>query len=218
MDKRAAFSAGTRRRILEAARRSLAGGRNADLGLDVIANAARVSRVTIYNHFGSRSRLLEGLYDYLATRGRVRRGEEGILQKDPDVVIAGFIRALVGFWSSDPNAIRRLHAMAALDAEIARGLAARETRRRRAAGQIVRRVAPAAKRKRHRRTDRLVADAFCALASFETYDSLARAGHSRGEIIAVMTHLARSVVTRGLRVRQSFRNSQSFAMTNPWRA
>src|SRR5215471_12252221 len=151
MAKRAAFSAETRRRILEATRRSLARGDDTDLGLDAIARVARVSRLTIYNHFGSRSGLLEALYDYLAARGNVRRGKNALLQKDLGVVIATFIRALVDFWSSDPVAIRRIHAMAALDAEIARGLARRETRRLRAARQIVQRVAsPAVERNRHR--------------------------------------------------------------------
>src|SRR5215831_1634671 len=197
MAKRAAFSAETRRRILEATRRSLARGDEADLGLDAIARAARVSRLTIYNHFGSRSGLLEALYDYLAARGNVRRGKEALLQKDPDVVVATFIRALVNFWSSDPIAIRRLHAMAALDAEIARGLAGREQRRRSAAAEIVRHSASAAKRGRRSRTDRLAADALCTLASFETYDALARAGNGREDIIAVMSHLARGVLAEG---------------------
>src|SRR5262249_49028651 len=163
MRTRAAFSAETRRRILEATRRSLARGDDTDLGLDAIARVARVSRLTIYNHFGSRSGLLEALYDYLAARGNVHRGKDALLQKDLDAVIATFIRALVDFWSTHPVAIRRIHAVAALDAEIAGGLARRETRRRRVARQIVERVGrPAAERNRHRGTDRLIADALCA--------------------------------------------------------
>lgn len=196
MDKRAVSSAETRRRILEATRRSLAGGKT-DLGLDAIARAAGVSRITIYNQFGSRSGLLEALYDYLAARGNVRRGKEMLLQEDPDAVIAGFIGALVDFWSSDPIAIRRLHAMAALDSEIAKGLAARETRRRRAAAEIGRRCATAAQRRRPSRRDRLIADTLCAMASFEAYDALARAGYRREQIIAVMTQLARVILARG---------------------
>jgi AcrR family transcriptional regulator len=195
MAKRATLSAERRRLILEAARRLLA-SRGPDLGLDAIARAAGVSRVTIYNQFGSRPGLLEALYDYLATRGNVRRGKEALVQEDLDLVIEGFIRALVGFWSSDTIAIRRLHAIAALDAEIEKGLAVRERRRRRAAAQIVRRFAPIANQEPHRWTDRLVADALSVVASFETYDALARAGHGREEIIAVMTHLVRETLVR----------------------
>jgi len=197
MRTRAAFSAETRRRILEATRRSLARGDDTDLGLGAIARVARVSRLTIYNHFGSRSGLLEALYDYLAARGNVRRGKNALLEKAPDAIMATFIGALADFWTSDPVVIRRLHAMAALDAEIRRGLAARETRRRRAAAEIVRRSASAATRERRSWTDRLLADALCTLASFETYDALARAGHGRAEITAVMTHFAQGVLAQG---------------------
>src|SRR5262245_14987171 len=102
MATRAAVSADTRRRILEAARRLLAGRGNMDLCLDAVARAADVTRVTIYNQFESRSGLLEALYDYLAERGNVRRGQAALLEKDLDLVIAGFVAALVDFWSSDP--------------------------------------------------------------------------------------------------------------------
>jgi AcrR family transcriptional regulator len=147
MEKRGASTAETRRRILEAARRLLAEGTNTDLGLDAIAQSAGVTRMTVYNHFRSRTGLLEAVYDELAARGVVHRAREALGQQDPAAALAAFIQGLVHFWSSDPVVIRRLHALAALDAEIARGLAAREGRRRRAAAEIVRRVAPACTRR-----------------------------------------------------------------------
>jgi AcrR family transcriptional regulator len=194
MGRRAAAIADTRRRILDAARRLLATGGATDLGLDAIAHHADVSRPTIYNHFGSRSGLLEALYDYLATRGNVRRGREALRHRDPESALAELIRALGQFWSSDRVAIRRLHAMAALDPEIARGLAGRENRRRRAAREIVRRLAPATTPPQRARTHRQAADMLSAVMAFETYDALARAGYDREEIVAMMTHLARAVL------------------------
>ena len=205
MAKRAAVSAKTRGRILEATRRLLARSARTDLGLDAVARASGVSRVTIYNHFGSRSGLLEALYDYLATRGHVRRGKEALGQENLNRVIGGFIRALVGFWSSDATAIRRLHAMAALDAEIETGLAVRQLRRTRAATHIVRRFASSSEHHPHRWTDRLVADTISVLASFETYDALASAGHGRDVIVAVLTHLVREILLR----RPAFPNRRS---------
>ena len=194
MEKRGVSRAETRRRILEAARRSLAEGGNTDLGLDAIARSAGVSRLTVYNHFRSRAGLLEALYDYLAARGNVPRAMEALRTRDPAARLAGLVRALAHLWSSDPVAIRRLHAMAALDAEIARGLGAREARRRRAVGRIVRSLALAGRHPQGRWRYHLVADTLCALASFETYDALARARHGREDIIAVVTHLAQSVL------------------------
>jgi len=209
MDARAALNANTRRRILEATRRLLAGRTNSDLGLDAVADAARISRVTIYNHFGSRAGLLEALYDYLAERGDVRRAKDALLQKDIEAVLARFIGALVDFWSSDAVAIRRLHAVAALDREIARGLAARDARRRAAAAEIVRRSASVAKPGRRSPAERLMADTLCALASFEIYDALARAGHGRNEIRTVITRLALAVVGHSARIRRPSRGQTS---------
>ena len=194
MDTRGVSSAVTRHRILEATRQSLAVGRNPDLGLNAIARAAGVTRVTIYKQFGSRSGLLEALYDHLAVRGNVRRGKEALLEQKPDLALTGFVRAFVGFWSSETVAIRRLHALAALDVEIAKGLAARESRRRHAAVQIVRRWTPTMRRRGHQWTDRFLAETLCVLVSFETYDALARAGNGDKDIIVMMTHLARAVL------------------------
>jgi len=205
MAKRAAVSAETRGRILKATRRLLARRGRTDLGLDAIARASGISRVTIYNHFGSRSGLLEALYDYLATTGNVRRGREALAQENLDLAIGGFIRGLVGFWSSDATAIRRLHAMAALDAAIEKGLAVRQLRRKRAAAHIVRRFASRSEHHPHRWTDRLIANTVSVLASFETYDALASAGQGRDEIVAVLSHLVREILLR----RPAFPNRRS---------
>jgi AcrR family transcriptional regulator len=194
MEKRGASSARTRRCILEAARRLLAESTDIELGLDAIARSAGVSRLTVYNHFGSRAGLLEALYDYLATRGEVRRGMDALRKQDPAATLAGFIRTLVHFWSSDPVVIRRLHAMAALDTEIHKGLAARQARRRSATGEIVRRITRVRGQTRRLGTRQLLADTLTMLASFETYDALAKQRYGREEIIKVITHLARSVL------------------------
>ena len=113
------------------------------------------------------------------------------LPLDAAEALAGFVRTLVRFWSSDPDIIRRLHAMAALDGEIARGLDARRARRRRAADDIVRPTVGSGPRANDVRAPGLLADVLCTLASFETYDALASAGHGREEIIASITRLAR---------------------------
>ncbi|HLJ59828.1 MAG TPA: helix-turn-helix domain-containing protein [bacterium] len=198
MEKRGAAAAETRRRILEAARRVLAEALDPALGMDSIARRAGLSRLTVYYHFRSRPALLEALYDYLAMRGNMhRRAAEALRERDPSAVLAGFVRALVDFWASDPGVIRRLHAMAALDAEIATGLQARETRRRRVAREILQRMAAGKKRTLGPRRHRLAADVVCALASFETYDALARARHGREEIIEMITRLARYAVAKG---------------------
>lgn len=197
MEKRQTATAETRGRILEAARQILAQELDTELSMDAIARRADVSRLTIYYHFSSRPGLLEGLYDYLRMRGNMQRVEEVFHEPGPSVALGKLIHTLVEFWSSDPGVIRRLRAMAALDPEIAKGMRARDARRQRAIGEILRRMAAARKKTRGPEQQTLAADVLFALISFETYDALARAGHRREEIIAAITRLARCAVAKG---------------------
>ena len=73
MEKRQAARTETRARILDAARQLLAEDSTRELSMDAVARHADVSRLTIYYQFGSRSGLLEALYDHLATRGNMQR-------------------------------------------------------------------------------------------------------------------------------------------------
>ncbi len=196
MEKRGALAAETRGRILDAARHILAHGGDMSLSMDAISRRADVSRLTIYYHFRSRPGLLEALYDYLRMRGNMHRVEAVFEEPDPSVALGKLISTLVRFWSSDPGVIRRLRAMAALDPEIAKGMRARDARRQRAVHDIVRWMAAARKKDSGPEQQNPATDALCALISFETYDALARAGHSREEIIATITDLARCAVAQ----------------------
>jgi AcrR family transcriptional regulator len=191
MEKRQAVASETRTRILEAARRLLASESETDLSMEAIARRADVSRLTIYYQFGSRTGLLEALYDYLANRGNMRRLPEVFHEPDPAAAIDKFVSIFVGFWSSDSVAIRRLRAMAVLDPEIAEGIHARDARRRHIAVRILKRMA-AGEKKRFAEEDRNAkADVLSMLTSFDTYDALASAGHSQKDIIAIVSRLAR---------------------------
>jgi tRNA A37 N6-isopentenylltransferase MiaA len=85
--------------------------------------------------------------------------------------------------------MRRLRGMAALDPEIAKGIHARDGRRPHIAREILKRTA-AGKTKQLSARQRRAADVVSMLTSFETYDMLARAGHSHEEIVATLTRLA----------------------------
>src|SRR5262245_61544380 len=133
MDKRRVAANETRTRILEGARALLAEEVAPDLSMDAIARRADVARLTIYYQFKSRRGLLEALYDHLAIRGNMQRMAEVFHTSDPARALERLVRTFVGFWSSDPIVMRRLRAMAALDAEVEKGIRARDGRRRRAA-------------------------------------------------------------------------------------
>jgi len=184
-----AVSNETRLRILEAARQALAQESEADLTMDAIARRADVSRLTIYYQFKSRPGLLEALYDYLASRGGMKRMPEVFREPNPSAALDKLVDVFVGFWSSDRVVIRRLRAMAALDAEIARGIHSRDTRRRHIAGEILKRMAAAGKKKYVDDQLSAAVDVITVLTGFATYDALASAGHSEREIIATIARL-----------------------------
>ena len=194
MGKRQAAADDTRERILEAARQLLANESETDLSMEAIARRADVSRLTIYYQFKSRPGLLEALYDHLAIRGNMRRMAEVFHEADPSVALEKLVLTFVGFWSSDPVVIRRLRGMATLDAEIDQGIRARDARRQHAAREIIRRTVLEGKQKLSTEQRNLTADVLSMLTSFESYDALARAGHTQGAILATLTRMARAAI------------------------
>ena len=189
MDKRLAARNETRVRILEAARRLLATESATDLSMDAIARRADVSRLTIYYQFSSRAGMLEALFDHLAGRGHMHRMADVFHEPDPAVALEKMVRTFVGFWASDPVALRRVRAMAALDPEIARSIRSRDARRPHIAREILKRTA--GKMKQAAAQVRVTADVLGMLTSFESYDALARAGHSEEAIVTTLTRLVR---------------------------
>jgi len=194
MGKRQAAADDTRARILEAARQLLANESETDLGMEAIARRADVSRLTLYYQFKSRPGLLEALYDHLAIRGNMRRMAEVFHEPDASVAMEKLVLTFAGFWSSDPVVIRRLRGIATLDAEIDQGIRARDARRQHAAREIIRRTGLRGKKKPSTEQQNLTADVLSMLTSFESYDALARAGHSQEEIVATITRIARAIV------------------------
>jgi AcrR family transcriptional regulator len=103
----------TRARVLEAARREL--GRDPDRGLGDIAEAAGVSRRTVYGHFAGRSALVEGLVEDAARA--LREALAAITPPAPDAVTA-LARFVLTLWPvGDRYRVLLRLAPRALDAE-----------------------------------------------------------------------------------------------------
>src|SRR5262245_8025848 len=194
MGKREAARSETRSRILEVARQLLASESNTDLSMEAIARKADVSRLTIYYQFSSRAGLLEALYDHLAERGHMQQMADVFQASDAASAIEKMVRIFVGFWATDPQVMRRLRGMAALDPEIAQGIHARDARRPGIALEILKRASSSRHTKRGGGQQRSTADVLGMLTSFETYDVLARAGHTEAQIVATLTRLAHCVM------------------------
>lgn len=193
-EKRQASSNETKSRIVESARQLLADESNpADLSMEAVARQADVSRLTIYYQFGSRPGLLEALYDHLAKRGGMYEMRAVFQETYPAKMLERMVQHFIAFWASDPVVMRRLRSMSGLDSEIAAGVRARDARRQHIAEEIMRRFARSEKKNAERRR-KLTADVLWMLTSFETYDALARAGHSKDHIAKCVMVLAESAI------------------------
>lgn len=119
----------TRGRIIEAACELLASGGFGAFTIDTVARAADVSRMTVYNQFGSKAGLLEAIFDWVAERGDVRRLGEAAGHPDPDRGLALFVHACCALWASNRAVQRRLVGLAAIDPDFEAALSSREERR-----------------------------------------------------------------------------------------
>ena len=159
-------------RILDAARDLLAKEDTAEFSMEAVARQAGVTRQTIHNQFGTRSALLEALFDRMAMRGGMAGMPVVMQQTDAVAMLRMFVEIFARFWSSDRVAIKRIHALAVLDPELGRIDRARNERRRMAANRVVdalyRRIG---KPLPQDRTD--AAALLFAITSFEFFDSFA---------------------------------------------
>jgi AcrR family transcriptional regulator len=126
---RAAAAAEKRDAVVKAAIELLRKRSIAEFSLDSVAKAAAVTRLTVYNQFGSRRGLLEAVLDELAQHGRLLRLPEALEVQDPRVALSALVDIFCDFWAGDP-AVAKLHDAAALDAEFGEALHARGELRR----------------------------------------------------------------------------------------
>lgn len=180
----------TRARILAAARAVLlAPPRRAQFSIDAVARHARVTRATVYHHFGSRTKLLEALFDDLAARGGMWDLADAFRQPDPEQGLARYVATFGRFWTAYRQLHRRLRALAALDPALDRTLQARQEWRRESLRALVERL-----RKQHALAAELdeTIDVLFTLTGFETFDTLAGAQRRPADVTAVVLRLARA--------------------------
>jgi AcrR family transcriptional regulator len=136
---RAAAAAKKRERVIEAAQWLLRDGSIAAFSLDSVARAAGITRLTVYNQFGSRRGLLEAVFDEIARRGGLARLQVAINNPDGREGIEQLVDIFCSFWNSDP-ALASLHDAMAIDDEFAQALRDRNERRRRNLTDLIDRI------------------------------------------------------------------------------
>jgi AcrR family transcriptional regulator len=182
----------TRSRVVAAAREliSAPGGIGA-FTIDAVAEHAGVARMTVYHQFGSKTGLIEAVFDSLAVvRSGVQRLVAGLGLADPTETLAVFVQTFAEVWQEDRLVIQRLGGLAALDPEFASVWQAREGRRREGMRQIAMRVAAARGRKRPVDVEAATA-ALYAILSPEGFEAMAGPSRTFTDVEPLVHQLAR---------------------------
>jgi AcrR family transcriptional regulator len=191
--RRAETAERTRARLLKAASAMLAapGG----ISLDAVAKRAGVTRLTVYNQFGSRRALLEAVFDHMAERGGLPRIREAMTNPDPHSALQQIVAIFCDLWSLHRDALWHLHAASATHPEFKESLRARNERRRSLLSALVDRMIENDLRRPEVLTE--LVDVLFALTSIAFYWELTGQGH-KDSACRIIQALAADVVQRKL--------------------
>lgn len=169
----------TRLAILAAARELVASDEET-LSTGAVARRAGVSRITVYNHFGSKGGLLRELVIGAHSRPEVEAPEPS----DPGEQLRKRVTDSCALWSSDPTLFRRLPQIG--DLEIHKPIDDRALAERLAAAG---RLRPGCSLKE-------AEDVIGAITSFAVFDRLYMSGRrSQAAVVEILMRLASAVLT-----------------------
>jgi AcrR family transcriptional regulator len=190
LGKRLEQSDQKRAAILMAARKHLESSGMAELTMDALARESGVTRQTVHNLFGTKSGVLEALFDQLALHGGMERMRMVMQQANAESMLAGFVEVFTDFWAKDRMLIRRIHGIAAIDPEFGTAVEARNRRREMAASRIVDRLGGSGEPERREKIA-----ALWALTSFEFFDTVTESCGSMKDAADIVLALARKAVS-----------------------
>jgi len=189
---RSEAAAEKRDRVIEAAAKLLREDASiARFSLDTVAKAAGVTRLTVYNQFGSRRGLLEAVFDDIARQGGLHEIADAMAMPDPLPALDRVVEIFCGFWARDA-AIGRLHEAMATDPEFAEALLERNERRRKLVRMLVGRIAAKAASRRAREA---AVDMIFALTSYPMFAMLGP-DRSAAEVRDLVRSACRSALER----------------------
>jgi AcrR family transcriptional regulator len=166
---RSAAAAEKRDRVIQAAAQSLREDASiVSFSLDTVAKAAGVTRLTVYNQFGSRRALLEAVFDDIARQGGLAEIAGAMAITDPHAALDRLVEIFCRFWDRDP-AVGRLHDAMTTDPEFAVALIERNERRRKAVSTLLNRVTNKTASRRERQN---AVDMIFALTSYAMFAML----------------------------------------------
>jgi AcrR family transcriptional regulator len=179
----------SRAAILRAAKAQLTATGYPRLTMASLAAASGVTRQTIHNLFGTKTGVLEAVFDLIALDSGMERMREVMMQPPGDAQLVKFVGIFCGFWARNRLLLRRVHGIGAIDPEFGVVIEARNRRRLLAASRVVNGLGAGDDAKRR-------AAALAALTSFEFFDALAESCGSDTEAEAIVLELARGCAFR----------------------
>ncbi|HJR75159.1 MAG TPA: TetR/AcrR family transcriptional regulator [Luteimonas sp.] len=153
------------------------------VSLEAVAKAAGVTRLTVYNQFGSRRGLLEAVFDDIAREGGLHRLAAAMAMPDPRAALDRVVDVFCEFWAHN-QALGALHAAAAGDSEFAVALAERNARRRKLVGGLLQRLVEAGELRAADAEE--IGDLLFALTSYATYAMLTAQGRKPAAVRRVL--------------------------------
>jgi AcrR family transcriptional regulator len=161
----------TKAAVLSSARAQLESGGMREFSMESLAKASGVTRQTIHNLFGTRTAVLETLFDQIARDAGMERMREVMMTSDANAMLDGFIAVFSNFWAKNSLLLKRIHGIAAIDPEFGKAIHARNQRRRMAATRVIERLDRGGKpNTAEDNSDRIAC--LVALTSFEFFDAL----------------------------------------------
>ena len=179
-----------RERILAAAGELLSQG-NYGFSLDAVARKAGVTRMTVYNQFGSKAGVLEELFDQLVTRGAFSEMPRVLAEPDLGKAFDALVEIFGRFYTENRSAMLKMRAAAGADPDLDKAIRSRNERRRMTIEKLLQERtlenAPAVAK------GELVI-ALDTLLNFSTFDAVAGPSRSPDEVVPVIRGLVRATL------------------------
>jgi AcrR family transcriptional regulator len=190
--RRVAAAQETRARLVSAASELLAAPAGARaFSLEAVAKAAGVTRLTVYNQFGSRRALLEAVFELRAQLGGFHRIAEVMSDRDALAGLGRMIAFFCEFWHSNRASMAHLHATSVGDPDFEESMRARNERRRVILNVLITRLAGTNRPSRERAD---VVDMLFVLTSFHVFSELATKDRTAAAACGLIQRLATSVL------------------------
>jgi AcrR family transcriptional regulator len=183
----------TKAAVLLAARAQLEAGGMREFSMESLAKASGVTRQTIHNLFGTRTGVLETLFDEIARDAGMERMREVMMSNDAAAMLEGFIGVFSNFWVKNRMLLKRIHGIAAVDPEFGDAIRARNRRRHGAALHVIERLDKGKDVEAQIASERVAN--LVALTSFEFFDALVESTGSEEAACRLLPGLIRRALT-----------------------